>query len=170
MRSAASEHFNNEQMMSRLSATFSALIREEVEIVRRFLASDVPDLEKHEIGPLVELSVRLVERSAQHHVLNGKRGDHGVVRLQHARVDDVGIRIQQARGKAHWLQVQVEIDQRDDLVFGLFVEVQQGDIARRFIGGSRSERPVAVEFWKPVMVSPADDSAMVTGSLYLGCR
>ena len=51
--------------MSRLSATFSALIREDVEIVRRFLASDVPDLEKHEVGPLVELSVRLVERSAE---------------------------------------------------------------------------------------------------------
>ena len=65
MRSAASEHFNNEQMMSRLSATFSALIREEVEIVRRFLESDVPDLEKSEVGPLVELSVRLVERSAE---------------------------------------------------------------------------------------------------------
>jgi len=65
MRTAASEHFNNEQMMSRLSATFSALIREEIEIVRRFLESDTPDLEKHEVGPLVELSVRLVERSAE---------------------------------------------------------------------------------------------------------
>src|SRR5512147_1975243 len=65
MRTAASEHFNNEQMMSRLSATFSALIREEIELVRRFLDSDSPDLEKHEVGPLVELSVRLVERSAE---------------------------------------------------------------------------------------------------------
>lgn len=65
MRTAASEHLNNEQMMSRLSATFSALIREEIDIVRRFLESDTPELEGHEMGPLVELSVRLVERSAE---------------------------------------------------------------------------------------------------------
>ncbi|MEK7349005.1 MAG: hypothetical protein AABZ94_09050 [Candidatus Eisenbacteria bacterium] len=65
MRTAASEHLSNEQMMSRLSATFSALIREEIDIVRRFLDSDATDLEGHEMGPLVELSVRLVERSAE---------------------------------------------------------------------------------------------------------
>lgn len=65
MRTAASEHLNNEQMMSRLSSTFSALIREEIDIVRRFLDSDSTDLEAHEMGPLVELSVRLVERSAE---------------------------------------------------------------------------------------------------------
>ena len=65
MRSAASEHFNNEEMMSRLSATFSALMREEIEIVRRFLEADTLDLETHEAGPLVELSIRLVERSAE---------------------------------------------------------------------------------------------------------
>jgi len=65
MRTAASEHLSNEQMMSRLSATFSALIREEIDIVRRFLDTDAPDLEGHEMGPLVELSVRLVERSAE---------------------------------------------------------------------------------------------------------
>ncbi len=65
MRTAASEHLNNEQMMSRLSATFSALIREEIEIVGRFLDTEDPNLEEHEMGPLVELSVRLVERSAE---------------------------------------------------------------------------------------------------------
>ncbi|HEU4724656.1 MAG TPA: hypothetical protein VFU59_05075 [Candidatus Eisenbacteria bacterium] len=65
MRTAASEHLNNEQMMSRLSATFSALIREEVDLVRRFLDSESPELEGHEMGPIVELSVRLVERSAE---------------------------------------------------------------------------------------------------------
>ena len=65
MRTAASEHLNNEQMMSRLSATFSALIREEIDLVRRFLDSDSPELEGHEMGPMVELSVRLVERSAE---------------------------------------------------------------------------------------------------------
>lgn len=65
MRTAASEHLNNEQMMTRLSATFSALIREEVDLVRRFLDSESPSLEGHEMGPIVELSVRLVERSAE---------------------------------------------------------------------------------------------------------
>lgn len=65
MRTAASENLNNEQMMSRLSTTFSALIREEIEIVRRFLDSGATDLEGHEAGPMVELSVRLVERSAE---------------------------------------------------------------------------------------------------------
>jgi hypothetical protein len=65
MRTAASEHLNNEQIMSRLSATFSALIREEIEIVGRFLDTEEPSLETHEMGPLVELSVRLVERSAE---------------------------------------------------------------------------------------------------------
>jgi hypothetical protein len=65
MRTAASENLNNEQIMSRLSATFSALIREEIEIVGRFLDTEEPNLESHEMGPLVELSVRLVERSAE---------------------------------------------------------------------------------------------------------
>jgi len=65
MRTAASEHMNNEQMMSRISATFSALIHEEIDIVRRFLDEEHPDLEAHDMGALVELSMRLVERSSQ---------------------------------------------------------------------------------------------------------
>ncbi|HET7903057.1 MAG TPA: hypothetical protein VFM17_00700 [Candidatus Eisenbacteria bacterium] len=65
MRTAASEHLSHSQMMTRISATFSALIREEIDIVERFLGQEEADLETHEMGPLVELSVRLVERSAE---------------------------------------------------------------------------------------------------------
>src|SRR5882672_4117382 len=65
MRTAASEHLNHAQIMSRLSSTFSALIREQIEVVRRFLDSEQVDLESGEIGPIVNLAVRLVERSAE---------------------------------------------------------------------------------------------------------
>ena len=65
MRTAASEHLNHAQIMSRLSATFSALIREQIEVVRRFLDSEQVDLESSEMGPIVDLAVRLVERSAE---------------------------------------------------------------------------------------------------------
>ncbi|HEX7079273.1 MAG TPA: hypothetical protein VF363_12695 [Candidatus Eisenbacteria bacterium] len=65
MKTAASEHLSQEQIMSRLSATFSALIREQIEVVGRFLDSEAPDLESSDLGPIVELAVRLVERSAE---------------------------------------------------------------------------------------------------------
>lgn len=65
MKTAASEHLSHEQVISRLCATFSALIREQIEAVGRFLDGDAPDLESSDLGPLVELSVRLVERSAE---------------------------------------------------------------------------------------------------------
>ncbi|MGE5175992.1 MAG: hypothetical protein ACM3JJ_06405 [Hyphomicrobiales bacterium] len=65
MKTAASEQLSHEQVMSRLSATFSALIREQIEAVGRFLDSEAPDLESSDLGPLVELAVRLVERSAE---------------------------------------------------------------------------------------------------------
>jgi len=65
MRTAASEHLSHAQIMSRLSVTFSALIREQIEVVRRFLDSERLDLESNEMGPIVDLSVRLVERSAE---------------------------------------------------------------------------------------------------------
>ena len=78
---------------------------------------------------------RLVQRSAQHHVLHGERRHHGVVRLQHAGADDVGVGIQQARGQSHGLEVQIVIDQRNHLVFGLGIQVHQGDVARGLIGG-----------------------------------
>ena len=78
---------------------------------------------------------RLVQRGAQHHVLDGERGHHGVVRLQHARADDVGIGIQQARRQAYRLKVQVVIDQRDDLVFGFRIQIHQRDVARGAVGG-----------------------------------
>ena len=65
MRTAASEHLSHAQVMSRLSATFSALIKEQIEAVNRFLDSDADDLESSELGPIVELAVRLVERSAE---------------------------------------------------------------------------------------------------------
>ena len=65
MRTAASEHLNHAQIMSRLSSTFSALIREQIEVVRRFLDSEQVDLESSDMGPIVDLAVRLVERSAE---------------------------------------------------------------------------------------------------------
>ena len=65
MRTAASEHLNHAQIMSRLGSTFSALIREQIEVVRRFLDSEQVDLESSEMGPIVDLAVRLVERSAE---------------------------------------------------------------------------------------------------------
>jgi hypothetical protein len=65
MKTSASEHLGHAQVMSRLSATFSALIREQIEVVRRFLDSEPAELESSEMGPLVDLAVRLVERSAE---------------------------------------------------------------------------------------------------------
>ena len=65
MRTAASEHLNHAQIMSRIGATFSALIREQIEVVRRFLDSEQVDLESNQMGPIVDLAVRLVERSAE---------------------------------------------------------------------------------------------------------
>jgi len=65
MRTAAAEHLSHAQVMSRLSATFSALIHEQVEVVRRFLDTEPSDLDSSDMGPLVDLAVRLVERSAE---------------------------------------------------------------------------------------------------------
>ena len=78
---------------------------------------------------------RLVQRSAQHHVLDGERGHHGVVRLQHARADDVGVGIQQARRQADRLKVQVVIDQRDHLVFAFGIQIHQRDVPGGVVGG-----------------------------------
>lgn len=64
MRTAASEHLSQAQVMSRLGATFSALIREQVEIVRRAL-QDEQEGEASDLRSIAELSVRLVERSAE---------------------------------------------------------------------------------------------------------
>ena len=64
MRTAAAEHLSHAQVMSRLSATFSALIHEQVEVVRRFLDTDPSDLDSSDLGTVVDLAVRLVERSA----------------------------------------------------------------------------------------------------------
>ena len=65
MRTAAAEQLSHAQVMSRLSATFSALIHEQVEVVRRFLDTEPSDLDSSDMGPLVDLAVRLVERSAE---------------------------------------------------------------------------------------------------------
>ena len=73
MRTAASEHLNHAQIMSRLSSTFSALIREQIEVVRRFLDSEQVDLESSEMGPIVDLAVRLVERSAEWLEISARR-------------------------------------------------------------------------------------------------
>jgi hypothetical protein len=64
MRTAASENLNQSQMMARLGATFSALIHEQIDIVRRSLDEERND-ESGELRPVAELSVRLVERSAE---------------------------------------------------------------------------------------------------------
>jgi len=65
MKTAASEHLGHAQVMSRLSATFSGLVREQVEVVRRFLDTEPRDLDSSEMGAMVDLAVRLVERSAE---------------------------------------------------------------------------------------------------------
>lgn len=65
MRTAASEHLSDTQVMLRLSATFGALIREQIEVVRRFLDSEEADPGAKELTPIVDLAVRLVERSAE---------------------------------------------------------------------------------------------------------
>jgi hypothetical protein len=64
MRTAASEHLSHAQVMSRLGATFSALIHEQIEIVRRYLDDEQAN-EAGELRAIAELSVRLVERSAE---------------------------------------------------------------------------------------------------------
>ncbi len=64
MRTAASEHLSHAQVMSRLGATFSALIHEQIEIVRRYI-EDEQASEGGELRAIAELSVRLVERSAE---------------------------------------------------------------------------------------------------------
>ena len=65
MRTAASEHLSHAQVMSRLSATFSALIKEQIEAVTRFLDREASEAESSDLAPIVELAVRLVERSAE---------------------------------------------------------------------------------------------------------
>src|SRR5438093_6635686 len=64
MRTAASEYLNQTQIMSRLGATFGALIHEQVAAVRRFL-DDESNYDSSELKPLAELAIRLVERSAE---------------------------------------------------------------------------------------------------------
>ncbi|TMQ58730.1 MAG: hypothetical protein E6K75_05035, partial [Candidatus Eisenbacteria bacterium] len=61
MRTAASEYLNQTQIMSRLGATFGALIHEQVAAVRRFL-DDESNYDSSELKPLAELAIRLVER------------------------------------------------------------------------------------------------------------
>lgn len=64
MRTAASEYLSQTQIMSRLGATFGALIHEQVAAVRRFL-DDEANYDSSELLPIAELAVRLVERSAE---------------------------------------------------------------------------------------------------------
>src|SRR5215216_831745 len=65
MRTSASEHLSQEQVMTRLASTFSALVKEQIDAVERFLEREDPDLDSCDIAGLVELAVRLVERSAE---------------------------------------------------------------------------------------------------------
>ena len=64
MRTAASEYLSQTQIMSRLGATFGALIHEQIDAVRGYL-DDESNLESDEFAAIAELAVRLVERSAE---------------------------------------------------------------------------------------------------------
>ncbi len=64
MRTAASEYLNQTQIMSRLGATFGALIHEQVAAVRRCL-DDETSWDSSETMSIAELAIRLVERSAE---------------------------------------------------------------------------------------------------------
>src|SRR5882672_191610 len=64
MRTAASEYLNQTQIMSRLGATFGALIHEQVAAVRRCLDDDL-SWDSSETMSIAELAIRLVERSAE---------------------------------------------------------------------------------------------------------
>src|SRR5262245_42788539 len=63
MRTAASEHLNHAQIMTRLGTTFGALIHEQIEVVRRYL-EEQENADGGDLAAIAELSVRLVERSA----------------------------------------------------------------------------------------------------------
>jgi hypothetical protein len=65
MKTSASEHLSHAQVMSRLAANLSALIKEQIDAVERFLSSGDDELESSEMAGMVELAVRLVERSAE---------------------------------------------------------------------------------------------------------
>ncbi len=65
MKTSASEHLSHEQVMSRLAATFSALIKEQIDAVDRLLSAGNGEFESQEMSGIVELAVRLVERSAE---------------------------------------------------------------------------------------------------------
>lgn len=65
MRTSASEHLSQDQVMARLASTFSALIKEQIDAVERYLARPANEADDGDIGSLVELAVRLVERSAE---------------------------------------------------------------------------------------------------------
>lgn len=64
MRTAASEYLNQTQIMSRLGATFGALIHEQVAAVRRYL-DDETCWDSGDSMSMAELAIRLVERSAE---------------------------------------------------------------------------------------------------------
>jgi len=65
MRTSASEHLSQDQVMTRLAATFSALVKEQIDAVERFLEREHADEDTAELAAFVELAVRLVERSAE---------------------------------------------------------------------------------------------------------
>lgn len=65
MRTSASEHLSQDQIMARLASTFGALIKEQIDAVERFLDCGDNDLNSSDVASLVELAIRLVERSAE---------------------------------------------------------------------------------------------------------
>ena len=70
---------------------------------------------------------RLVKRRAEHHVLDGQGYDRHVVRFHACGAKHESVRVDQPGCQPHRGDVNVEIDQRQEHVFCLFVEVQEAD-------------------------------------------
>ena len=71
------------------------------------------------------LSGRVVEGRPQHHVLDGERGDGGVVSLEHRRRDHEGFRVEQPGRQAHGYNVQIRVQYGNALELGLGVQIDQ---------------------------------------------
>ena len=54
MRTSASERLSQDQVMARLASTFSALIKEQIDAVERYLARSADDPDDGDIAGLVE--------------------------------------------------------------------------------------------------------------------
>ena len=71
-----------------------------------------------------------VQRRAQGHVLERKRGHHGVMRFEHGRADDEGFRVQEPGRQPGWHQVQVAVQNGMRLKPALLIQIHQADLQR----------------------------------------